>query len=61
MPVIKKIHDYDANYIFKVKPGSHKTLMDNIAKSTKEKISVKSLRGNELIIEWVNEVKLYSS
>ena len=61
MPVIEKIHYHNANYIFKVKPGSHKTLMDNIDISTKERVVAKSLRGNELIIEWVNDVTLFSS
>lgn len=61
MPVIEKIHEHGANYIFKVKPGSHKVLIENAAKSTKERVKVKSLRGNELIIEWVNDVKLFSS
>ena len=61
MPVIKKIQEHNANYIFKVKPASHKTLMKNIAKDVKERVVVKSLRSNELIIEWVNKVTLFSS
>jgi hypothetical protein len=51
MPVIKKIQEHNTNYIFKVKPGSHKILMKNVAKNAKDRVIIKSLRGNELIIE----------
>jgi hypothetical protein len=35
--------------------------MKNVAKNAKDRVIIKSLRGNELIIEWVNNVTLFSS
>ncbi|WP_250310659.1 transposase [Rickettsia endosymbiont of Oedothorax gibbosus] len=60
-PVIETIRDHKANYIFKVKPNNHKTLMDNVQSVDKSKIETLSLRRNKLIIEWVNDVELFTS
>jgi hypothetical protein len=60
-PVIATIRDHKANYIFKVRPDNHKTLVDNIDSTDKARIETLSLRKNKLIIQWVNDVELFSS
>lgn len=60
-PVIDKIHSHNANYIFRVKPNKHKTLMNNTALADKTKTYATSLRNNALVIEWVNDVELFST
>lgn len=60
-PVIMKVHEHKANYIFKVKDESHKTLLQNVANLEKSKVSVSSLRDNQLTIEWVNDVELFKT
>ncbi|APZ30187.1 hypothetical protein [Rickettsia conorii] len=39
----------------------YKTLMDNVQSLDKSKIETLSLRKNKLIIEWVNDVELFTS
>ena len=60
-PVIEAIHDHNANYIFKVQVANHKTLMNNIKTADKSKVETLSLRKNKLIIEWTNDVELFST
>ena len=60
-PVINTIADHKANYIFKIEEANHKTLINNIASAVKSKIETPSLRKNKLIIQWVNDVELFSS
>lgn len=60
-PVIEAIHEHSANYIFKVKPANHKTLMTNLKSVDKSRVEMPSLRKNTMIIEWVNDVELFSS
>lgn len=59
--MIETIRDHKANYIFKINPNNHKTLMDNVQSLDKSKIETLSLRKNKLIIEWVNDVELFTS
>ena len=60
-PVIETIHSYNANYIFKIEAANHKTLMNNVNSVAKSRLETTSLRNNKLIIEWVNDVELFSS
>jgi hypothetical protein len=60
-PVINKIHEHSANYIFRVKDDKHKTLIKNISTLEKSKIYTTSRRKNELIIEWKNHVELFKT
>ena len=60
-PIIKLIHQHKANYIFKIKVANHKTLMNNMNATSKSRITIPSLRKNNLIIEWVNNVELFTS
>jgi hypothetical protein len=60
-PVIEEIHKHNANYIFKVQSANHKTLINNVNLLNKSRIETTSVRGNKLIIEWVNDVELFSS
>jgi len=60
-PVITTIHDHKANYIFKIEAANHKTLINNITLADKSKIETVSLRKNKLIIQWVNDVELFST
>lgn len=60
-PVIKRIQEHKANYIFKIKKASHKTLIKNIANIEKSKICVTSRRKNELVIEWHNDIELFKT
>ena len=60
-PVINTIADHKANYIFKIEKANHKTLINNITTAVKSKIETLSLRKNKLIIQWVNDVELFSS
>ena len=59
--VINAIKEHKGNYIFKLQLANHNTLKNNIDKSKKTKLETKSLRQNQLIIEWVNDVELFSS
>jgi hypothetical protein len=49
-PVIKKIHEHHANYIFKVKHGSHKFLIESMKSKVKERTYGISRRGNKIVI-----------
>lgn len=60
-PVINTIVDHKANYIFKIEEANHKTLINNVTSADKSKIETLSLRKNKLIIQWVNDVELFSS
>jgi len=60
-PIITTIADHKANYIFKIEKANHKTLINNVASGVKSKIETLSLRKNKLIIQWVNDVELFSS
>ena len=60
-PIITTIADHKANYIFKIEKANHKTLINNVASGIKSKIETLSLRKNKLIIQWVNDVELFSS
>ena len=60
-PVINTIADHKANYIFKIEEANHKTLIKNVTSGDKSKIETLSLRKNKLIIQWVNDVELFSS
>ena len=60
-PIITTIADHKANYIFKIEKANHKTLINNVASGVKSKIETLSLRKNKLIIQWVNNVELFSS
>jgi len=60
-PIITAIHDHNANYIFKIESANHKTLINNLKCADTSKIETQSLRKNKLIIEWVNDVELFSS
>lgn len=60
-PVIELIHQNNANYIFKIEKKNHKTLINNVDVADKSKVSTTSLRKNKLIIEWVNDVELFST
>ena len=58
---IRTVHEHDANYIFKVKKGKHQTLFKNVAQLKISRIDAKSRRGNNLIIEFVNDVELFKT
>jgi hypothetical protein len=60
-PVIEVIHSHNANYIFKIEAANHKTLINNVNSLEKLRVETTSLRNNKLIIEWVNDVELFSS
>ena len=60
-PVIEAIHNYKANYIFKIQAANHKTLIKNVGYAEKSRIDARSIRNNKLIIEWVNDIELFSS
>lgn len=60
-PVINTIGEHKANYIFKIEEANHKTLINNVTLAIKSKIETLSLRQNKLIIQWVNDVELFSS
>jgi predicted transposase YbfD/YdcC len=60
-PIITTIADHKANYIFKIEKANHNTLINNVASGVKSKIETLSLRKNKLIIQWVNDVELFSS
>lgn len=60
-PIIETINAYHANYIFKIESTNHKTLINNVKSSDKSRLETLSLRGNEMFIEWVNDVELFSS
>ena len=59
-PVIETIHQHNANYIFKIQEKNNKTLLGNARSANKSRIETTSLRKNKLIIEWVNDVVLFS-
>ena len=50
-----------ANYIFHIKSAKHKTLIKNLTSVEKSKTYTTSRRNNELVIEWVNDIELFSS
>jgi hypothetical protein len=60
-PIITTIHEHKANYIFKIEAANHKTLINNVELADKTKIETLSLRKNKLIIQWINDVELFSS
>ena len=60
-PIITTIADHKANYIFKIEKANHKTLINNVTSAVKSKIETLSLRKNKLMIQWVNDVELFSS
>ena len=60
-PIITTIADHKANYIFKIEKANHKTLINNVTSVVKSKIETLSLRKNKLMIQWVNDVELFSS
>jgi hypothetical protein len=60
-PIITIIADHKANYIFKIEVANHKTLINNVASIVKSKVETLSLRKNKLMIQWVNDVELFSS
>ena len=60
-PIITTIREHKANYIFKIEKANHKTLINNVASVVKSKIETLSLRKNKLIIQWANDVELFSS
>jgi hypothetical protein len=60
-PIITTIADHKANYIFKIEKANHKTLINNVASAVKSKIETQSLRKNQLIIQWVNNIELFSN
>lgn len=60
-PIIETIHSHKANYIFKIQAANHKTLIKNVSSVDKSKIEARSIRNNKLVIEWVNDVELFSS
>jgi hypothetical protein len=60
-PIITTIHEHKANYIFKIEEANHKTLIRNVERKDKTKTETLSLRKNRMIIEWVNDVELFSS
>lgn len=60
-PIIETIHDHDANYIFKIQTANHKTLTSNYNAAEKLRTETTSLRKNKLIIEWANDIELFSS
>jgi len=60
-PIIETIHSHNANYIFTIQSANHKTLMQNVSAADRSKVEVSSLRKNKLIIEWVNDIELFSS
>jgi hypothetical protein len=60
-PIITTMADHKANYIFKIEKANHKTLINNVASGVRSKIETLSLRKNKLIIQWVNDVELFSS
>ena len=60
-PVIKKIHSHNANYIFRVSSDNQKTLMKSVSSVDKNKTYARSLRENDVVIEWVNDVELFST
>lgn len=60
-PVIETIKEHGANYIFKVQSADHKTLSSNLKNASKSRLVVESLRGNQVVIEWVNNIELFSS
>ena len=59
--VIQKIHEHKANYIFKIEESNHKTLFKNLSAIEKSKTYALSLRKNELIIEWHNDIELFKT
>jgi hypothetical protein len=59
--VITAIHNHKANYIFKIQSNNHKTLMDNITLAEKSKLECLSLRKNKIIINWANNIELFST
>ena len=60
-PIITTIHEHKANYIFKIEQVNHKTLMKNLKDVDKRKTQTLSLRRNKMVIEWVNNIELFSS
>ena len=60
-PVIDAIHSHNANYIFKIEAANHKTLINNINSVDKSRVEARSIKNNKLIIEWVDDVELFSS
>lgn len=60
-PIITSIREHKANYIFKIEKANHQTLINNVSSVTKSKIDTLSLRKNKLIIQWANDVELFSS
>ena len=56
-PVIETIKEHEVNYIFKVQLSNHKTLSLNLKDATKSKPIVNSLRGNQVVIEWMNDIE----
>lgn len=59
-PIIETIHKHNANYIFKIQNANHKTLTHNYSAAIKSRTETSSLRNNKLIIEWVNDIELFS-
>ena len=59
--VIEAIHNHNANYIFKVQVSKNKTLMNNVKSADQLRTEELSLRKNKLIIEWINDVELFST
>ena len=60
-PIITTIADHKANYIFKIEKANHNTLINNVASAVKSKVETLSLRKNKLMIQWVNDLVLFSS
>lgn len=60
-PIITTIHEHKANYIFKIEAANHKTLIRNVDHTDKTKTEALSLRKNRMVIEWVNDIELFSS
>jgi hypothetical protein len=59
--VIAAIHDHKANYIFKIQSNNHKTLINNVTSAEKSKLECLSLRKNKIIINWANNIELFST
>jgi len=60
-PIIQKIQEHKANYIFKIEEANHKTLVKNLATIEKSKTYETSRRKNELVIEWHNDIELFKT
>ena len=58
-PVIEAIKSYDYNYIFGVKVDSHEYLFENVQSADLNRTYSTSKRGNKVVIEWYNGLKLF--